>query len=70
MSQAAVGFLIDTLLTDGNLRYRFAAHPLETLVELYLRAGIELTPDEIGAFVQTDPRTWLADGRVVAGPVH
>jgi hypothetical protein len=70
MSRATVGFLIDCLLTNANLRLQFAQHPLETLVELSLRAGIELTPDEIDAFVRTDPETWFANDRIVPGPVH
>ncbi len=69
MSQQAVGFLIDRLLTDEKLRDQFACNRLGTLVDLQL-LGLELTPDEIDAFAQTDPRTWLSSDQRFGGRVH
>ena len=57
MSQQMVGIVIDRLLTDGDLRARFALDRIETLVELSLR-GFELTQDEFEAFVRTGANLW------------
>ena len=46
MSRASVGMVIDKLLTDENLRIRFALDRVETIVELCLR-GFDLTRDEM-----------------------
>ena len=46
MSRASVGMVIDKLLIDENLRIRFAADPIETVADLFLR-GFDLTRDEI-----------------------
>ena len=46
MSRSSVGMVIDKLLTDENLRIRFALDRVETVAELCLR-GFELTRDEI-----------------------
>ena len=46
MSRASVGMVIHKLLTDENLRLRFALDRLETVAELCLR-GFDLTRDEI-----------------------
>lgn len=70
MSKHAVGFVIDRLLTDQELRNRFAQAPLEVLADLYLFSGIELTLDEMGAFVQADPEVWSLSGHVIVGAVH
>ena len=43
MSRANVGMVIDKLLTDENLRLRFALDPMETVAELCLR-GFDLSP--------------------------
>ena len=42
MSRASVGMVIDKLLTDDNLRIRFALDRVKTLGELCLR-GFDLT---------------------------
>jgi hypothetical protein len=60
MSQQMVGIVIDRLLTEEDLRARFARDRVETLAELNLR-GFELTPDEFEAFVRTDASLWLLD---------
>lgn len=57
MSQRAVGITISRLLADEEFRDRFVLYPLDTLTDLHLE-GVELTLDEIGAFVQADLRTW------------
>jgi hypothetical protein len=63
MSQQAVGIVINRLLTDEDLRIRFIVEPVETLADLHA-LGLELTPDEIDLFIQTNARTWFpADGR-------
>ena len=59
MSRAAVGMVVEKLLTDENLRIRFAVDPMETVAELFLR-GVDLTRDEIDLFCRTDA------GRVVS----
>ena len=58
MSQAHVGMVIETLLTDENLRIRFAFERIETIADLCVR-GVELTGDEIDLFCQTDPLLWF-----------
>ena len=69
MSQQMVGFLIDKLLTDEELRDQFVCNRLETLADLQL-LGLELTRDEMDAFAQTDPRTWLSSEERLGGRVH
>ena len=69
MSQQTVGMVIDRLLTDEDLRVRFAIDRIETLADLSFR-GIELTPAEIDVFIQTDARLWFWDGEVAGDQVH
>ena len=58
MSRAGVGMVIEKLLTDENLRSRFALDRMETIAELCLR-GFELTRDEIDLFYRTDARVFF-----------
>ena len=58
MSQETVGEVMSRLLTDEDLRMRFAQNPFDTLAELHLR-GLALTPDEIDVFVHSDVRVWF-----------
>ena len=58
MPRAAVAMAIEELLTDGQLRIRFAVNPVETLAELCLR-GIELNRDEFDLFCRTDACVWF-----------
>jgi hypothetical protein len=58
MSRASVGLLVEKLLTDENLRMRFALDRMGTIAELCLR-GFELTRDEIDLFYRTDARLWF-----------
>ena len=69
MSQQMVGIVIDRLLTDEDLRVRFALDPIETLADPTF-LGMELTPDEIDVFVQTDARVWFWQREVVGDRVH
>lgn len=69
MSQQMVGIVIDRLLTDEDLRVRFALDRIETLADLSF-LGMELTPDEIDVFVQTDARVWFWQREVVGDRVH
>jgi len=62
MSQKTVQLLMGRLLTDEDLRARFAERPLETLTELRDQ-GFELTQDEIEAFAQSDPKMWPSMAR-------
>ena len=63
MSQAHVGTVIKALLTDENLRIRFAFERLEVIADLCVR-GVELTGDEIDLFCQTDARLWFLGDEV------
>ena len=69
MSHRRVGEVITRLLTDEELRLRFAVDPFDTLAELHLR-GLALTPNEIDVFVQSDARMWFAENPVFGGSVH
>jgi 3-oxoacyl-[acyl-carrier-protein] synthase III len=50
MSRAGVGMVVEKLLTDQNLRVRFALDRMETVAELLLQ-GFDLTHDEIDLFL-------------------
>ena len=58
MSRAGVGIVIDKLLTDQDLRIRFALDRFETVAELCL-LGADLTRDEIDLFCRTDTHLWF-----------
>ena len=68
MSRAGVGIVVEKLLTDENLRIRFALDRIETVAELLLQ-GFDLTRDEIDLFCRTDPRVWFL-GMVSAEPAR
>jgi len=57
MSQRTVQLLIGQIVTDEELRRRFVQQPLETLTAL-TDQGVELTPCEIEALVDTDKHFW------------
>jgi hypothetical protein len=69
MSQQNVGQVITRLLTDEELRIRFALDPVDTLAELHLR-GLPLTPGEIDVFVQSDVRLWFGESEASRGRWH
>jgi hypothetical protein len=58
MSQQTVGAVMTRLLTDEELRVRFAEDPFDTIAELHVR-GFALTPNEIDVFVHSDLRVWF-----------
>jgi hypothetical protein len=69
MSRASVGMVIDKLLTDENLRIRFALDRVETVIELCLR-GFDLTRDEIDLLCRTDAGVWFLRSAVSGAPQH
>jgi hypothetical protein len=69
VSQQMVGMVIDRLLTDEDLRVRFALDRIETLANLSF-LGMELTPDEIDVFIQADARVWFWERDVAGDRVH
>ena len=69
MSQRVVGIVINRLLTEQDLRVRFALDRFEMLAELSSR-GFELTPAEIDMFIRTDPRLWFWDDECAVMRVH
>ena len=69
MSRVNVGLVIDKLLTDENLRIRFALDRLETVAELCLR-GFDLTRDEIDLLCRTDAGVWFLRSAVSGAPQH
>jgi hypothetical protein len=69
MSRTIVGMVIDKLLTDENLRIRFAIDRVETVAELCLR-GFDLTRDEIDLLCRTDAGVWFLRSAVSGAPQH
>ena len=69
MSRSIVGMVIDKLLTDEELRIRFALDRLETVADLCLR-GFDLTRDEIDLLCQTDAGVWFLRSAVTGAPQH
>ena len=69
MSRSIVGMVIDKLLTDEDLRFRFALDPIDTVAELILR-GFTLTRDEIDLFCRTDAGVWFLRSAVRGAPQH
>ena len=69
MSRTIVGMVIDKLLTDENLRIRFALDRMETVAELCLR-GFDLTRDEIDLLCRTDAGVWFLRSAVRGAPQH
>ena len=58
MSRAGVGMVIEKLLTDEDLRIRFAVDRMETVAEISLR-GFDLSQDELDLFTRTDAGLWF-----------
>ena len=69
MSQRTVGIVINRLLGDESFRLRFEEDPVETVGEL-LAHGVELTPNEIDLFVQSDMQTWFWIDQRVGDRLH
>jgi hypothetical protein len=69
MSRSIVGMVIDKLLTDEDLRIRFAIDRVETVADLCLR-GFDLTRDEIDLLCRTDAGVWFLRSAVTGAPQH
>jgi len=69
MSLRMIGIVVNTLLTDEDIRDRFAIDPIKTLVDFNVR-GIQLTSDEIDVFMRTDTRVWFWNREVLGRQVH
>ena len=69
MSQAGVGMVIEKLLTNEDLRIRFALDRIETVAELCLR-GFDLSPGEIDLFCRTDAGLWFLRSAVRGALQH
>ena len=69
MSQRTVGIVMDRLLADESLRLRFEEDPVETVGEMLAR-GVELTPNEIDLFVQSDAQMWFWIDQRVGDRLH
>jgi hypothetical protein len=69
MSRSIVGMVIDKLLTDEDLRIRFALDRVETVADLCLR-GFDLTRDEIDLLCRTDAGVWFLRSAVSGAPQH
>ena len=67
MSRSGVGMVVDALLTDEDLRLRFAFDRIETIAELCLR-GFDLSQDEIELFGRTDGALWFLRSAVNGVP--
>jgi hypothetical protein len=69
VSQHFVGQVIHHLLTDEDLRVRFALSPIDTIVDL-MCLGCELTTEEVEVFVRTDARLWFWSSVLVGARHH
>ena len=69
MSRASVGMVIDKLLTDENLRIRFAVSPVETVAALFLR-GFDLSREEMDLLSRTDAGVWFLRSALSGAPQH
>jgi hypothetical protein len=61
--------VVEELLSDEELRVRFALDPLDTVAALILR-GIDLTRDEINLLRLTDPSVWFLMSALRGQPQH
>lgn len=68
MSHRMVTRTIEKLLTDDDLRTRFAVDRIGAIARLLL--GIALTPDEIDVFYQTDVRVWCSSRAAIEHGLH
>ena len=69
MSQQFVADAIHHLLTDEDLRARFAINPVDTIADL-MCLGCELTAEEVEVFVRTDARLWSWSSVLVGYRLH
>jgi hypothetical protein len=64
VAQRILEMLIGRLITDEQFRRDFLRDPEGTLVELRDR-GLDLSPTEIAALVNTDPAVWARTASVL-----
>jgi hypothetical protein len=69
MSRAAVGLVVEKLLTEEDLRVRFALAPMDTVAGLFL-LGVDLTRDEIDLLSRTDAALWFLRSALIGAPQH
>ena len=70
MSKRGVSVVIHTLLTDQNLRDRFAESPMDVLADLHFTVGIELTLAEVEALARTSPDVWQSTASSSHDRIH
>jgi hypothetical protein len=64
VAQRVIEMLIGRLITDEEFRAGFLNDPETTLSALFDR-GLELSPTEIAALVNTDPALWARTGDAI-----
>ena len=69
MSNQTIGIAINRLLTDEDLRLRFAIDRVEAIGELHAH-GLEMTPSEIDLFIGSDLEMWFWTDRHFAACLH
>lgn len=69
MSQAGVEMVVEKLLTDEDLRLRFALDPMDTIADLFL-CGFDLTSDEVDLLCRTDAGLWFLRSALRDQPRH
>ena len=69
MSLASVEVVMTRLLTDDELRLRFAVDRVEALGGLHAH-GCRLTPSEIDLFIESDLELWFWFEHCVAARMH
>ena len=69
MSHHSIGVVMNRLLSDEDLRLRFAIDRVEVLGELHAN-GVELTPSEIDLFIESDIQMWSWSDHRLADRTH
>jgi hypothetical protein len=69
MSRTAVGLAVERLLTEEDLRVRFALAPMETVAEMCL-LGVDLTRDEIELLCRSDAGLWFLKSALMTARQH
>jgi len=69
MSQENVDRLITRLMSEEELRVRFALDRFVTIADLH-EGGLALTPNEIDLFIQSDVSIWCGEHSCHGGRFH
>jgi hypothetical protein len=69
MSQENVDKLITRLMSEEDLRSRFALDRFDVIADL-LESGLPLTPHEIDLFVQSDGEIWRGEYSCASGSLN